>query len=359
MKNTYVAIMAGGIGSRFWPKSRISNPKQFLDVLGTGQSLIQMTFERFRRFLPAEQILVVTNEMYTGACQEHLPEIPADNILVEPLRRNTAPCVAYVAWKVAQKNPYANLIIAPSDHLILYPDKFIETLEKGLEFTAGADTLLTLGIRPTRPDTGYGYIQYHEEVIQEDIFRVKTFTEKPNKEIAEHFIKSGDYLWNAGVFLWNVQSVIKSFEQYSPEISSLFEQGKNVYNTPEEADFIEDIYPQCPNVSIDVAIMEKAQNVYVLPSSFGWSDLGTWTSVWDKAEKDEHNNKVLGDDVMVFDSKNSLVIGESGKLVIVQGMEDCCVVDTPDALLVCKLHNESTLKKIHGDIKHLKGEQFL
>lgn len=359
MQHTYVAIMAGGIGSRFWPQSRVNQPKQFLDVLGTGQSLIQMTFERFRKMVPAEQIMVVTNKQYADLCKEHLPEIPEKNILVEPYRRNTGPCVAYFSWKVAQLNPYANLIIAPSDHMITQPDVFIEKIKEGLDFIEGSDTLLTLGIRPTRPDTGYGYIQFLEEDYQGDIYRVKTFTEKPNAEIAQHFINSGDYLWNAGIFLWNAQSILQAFKEHSIEISSVFDETPEKFNTAEEAAYIEWVYSQCPNISVDNAIMEKAQNIFVLPSSFGWSDLGTWTSVWDNADKDEQENFIDGEQIMTFDVKNTLIKSPKGKMVVVQGLEDYCVIDTPDALLIYHKDQEVQLKAIHSKIKEETGDQYL
>lgn len=359
MNNTYVAIMAGGIGSRFWPQSRTNNPKQFLDIMGTGQSLIQMTFERFRKMVPAEQIMVVTNKQYATTCKEHLPEIPEENILVEPFRRNTGPCVAYFAWKVAQQNPYANLVIAPSDHMITQPDVFLDKIKEGLEFVTGSDTLLTLGMRPTRPDTGYGYIQFMEEDKQDNIYRVKTFTEKPNAEIAQHFLDSGDYLWNAGIFLWNAQSILQAFKQHAIEIASVFDEEKEKLNTPQEKEYIDWVYSQCPNISVDNAIMEKAQNIFVLPASFGWSDLGTWTSVWDNAEKDEHQNFVDGDKVMAIDTKNTLIKSTEGKLVVVQGLDNFCVIDTPDALLIYHKDQEPTLKKTHAKIKDETGETFL
>ncbi len=359
MNNTYVAIMAGGIGSRFWPESRKQHPKQFLDLLGTGDSLIKMTFDRYRKMVPAEHIYVITNNRYVDMCAEHLPEIPKENILAEPFRRNTAPCVAYIAYKLLAKNPYAKLIVAPSDHLITKPEAFYKIMQAGLDFVSGSNTLLTLGIRPTRPDTNYGYIQYLEEEEERQVFRVKTFTEKPNSEIAQRFLESGDFLWNSGMFLWNVDAITQAFMKCLPEVADIFEEGMDVYNTEKEVAFIEKAYSICPNISIDYGVMEKAENVFVLPSSFGWSDLGTWTSAWDNSQKDTHQNALRGANVMVYDSENTLVSAPNEKLVIVQGVKNLCIVDTKDALLIYRLNEEARLKEINGDVRRMKGEQYL
>ncbi len=360
MQNTYVAIMAGGIGSRFWPQSRISYPKQFLDILGTGESLLTTTFKRFSKIVGKDNIFIVTNERYADLCKEHLPDIKEEMILKEPSRRNTAPCIAYVTYKLAQQNPYAKLIVAPSDHLITDTDAFKDRITEGIEFVSGSNTLLTLGIRPTRPDTNYGYIQFHEEADQDNIHRVRTFTEKPNLEIAQSFLESGDFLWNSGIFLWSVQAIIEAFQQHLPEIAELFEEGKSAYNTPKEEAFLQDAYANCRNISIDYGIMEKAQNVYVIPSSFGWSDLGTWTSLWDNADKDEKGNVIHGSNIMAYGNENTLIktSGEE-RLVIVQGLKDCCVIDTKDALLICQLNQEHVLRKINDDIKEQKDKKYL
>lgn len=360
MKNTYIAIMAGGIGSRFWPQSRVNQPKQFLDILGTGESLIKMTFDRFAKIVPADHIFVVTNKQYVAQCEEHLPDIPKENILAEPIRRNTAPCIAYITYKLMAQNPYAKLVVAPSDHLIVKQDAFAEVIESGIDFVSSGNNLLTLGIRPTRPDTGYGYIQFlEEELEQQNVKHVKTFTEKPNLEIAQQFLDSGDFLWNSGIFLWSIQSIAHAFRQYLPEIAELFEAGKDKYNTDDEEAFITNAYSLCPKISIDYGIMEKAKNVFVMPSSFGWSDLGTWTSLWDNSDKDDDGNAIHSENVMHYDSKNILVKAPKDKLVIVQGLENCCVIDTEDALLICQLNQEQKVKEINADIKKEKGETYL
>ena len=361
MKNTYVAIMAGGIGSRFWPESRVNKPKQFLDILGTGESLIKMTFDRFAKVIPPENIMVVTNDQYVEQCKEHMPEMPHENIIAEPLRKNTAPCIAYVSYKLKEKNPYANLIVAPSDHLITKQDDFLKVVEEGIDFVSGGSSLLTLGIRPSRPDTGYGYIQYLESDSKDvpEAYRVKTFTEKPQLELAKQFVDSGDFLWNSGIFLWNVQTITESFRVHLPEIADLFEEAVGSYNTEAEKDIINRIYSQCPSVSIDYGIMEKASNVYVKPASFGWSDLGTWTSLWDMAERNENGNTIQGENIMSYDNKNTLIKAAGKRLVVVQGMEDCIIVDTDDSLLVCKANNEAKIKQINKDIKDQMDQKFL
>ncbi|MDE3253065.1 MAG: mannose-1-phosphate guanylyltransferase, partial [Bacteroidota bacterium] len=273
-KHHYVAIMAGGIGSRFWPKSRTAYPKQFLDILNTGKSLIRWTFERYASFIPLENIYIVTSLEYEAIVQEQLPELPRENILSEPSRKNTAPCVAYISFKLLQKDPQASLIVAPSDHMILDNEVFRNTTLKALDFVKHIKSLVTLGIKPTHPNTGYGYIQHEPMAVAEGIYKVKTFTEKPNLELAKTFLSSGDFLWNAGIFVWQVKNVVKAFEQFQPEMFELFDGEKENFNTEGESAAINRIYPLCTNVSIDIAIMEKADNVYVIPASFGWSDLG-------------------------------------------------------------------------------------
>lgn len=358
-QHNYVAIMAGGIGSRFWPVSRQNNPKQFLDILNTGKSLIQWTFERFSRFIPLENIYVVTNLQYAAKVQEQLPELPPENIVCEPSRKNTAPCIAYISHKIAKQDPEANIICAPADHLIMDPEAFSTICSKALHFCAGHDALLTLGIKPTRPDTGYGYIQFEQTAVSDNIFPVKTFTEKPNLELAKTFLQSGDFLWNAGIFLWNVQAVLRAFKRYQPELNELFEQEIPRINTPEEAEAIEFIYSQCTNISIDYAIMEKAENVFVIPANFGWSDLGTWNSAYDNMEKDYLSNAVAGKNVMVIDATNCMVKSQHDKLVVLQGLDNFIIVDTPDVLLICSKDQEQQIRDFVGDIKRGKGEKYL
>lgn len=350
--------MAGGVGSRFWPKSREAKPKQFLDILGTGKSLLQMTFERYARIVDPSRIYIVTHERYKDLCLADIPGLNPEQIVAEPSRRNTAPCVALIAWKIAQLNKYANLIVAPSDHLILDEEAFQDRIKEGIEMAKVEDVLITLGIRPTRPDTGYGYIQYHDGEPDVSIKKVKTFTEKPNLDLARNFLASGDFLWNSGMFIWNVRAIKEAFEQYLPEMADHFIEGEDKYNGPEEEAFIKEAYANCKNISIDYGIMEKADNVYVIPSSFGWSDLGTWTSLWAQAERDESGNVIQGD-VMAYDCKDSFVSAPEGKAVIVQGLEHVCVVDTNDALLICSLESEQKIKEMKLDLKEKTGSKYL
>lgn len=358
-KHQYVAIMAGGIGSRFWPKSRVAYPKQFLDILNTGKTLVQWTYERFRSFIPAENIYIVTSEEYTHIVQEQLPQLAAANILSEPSRKNTAPCIAWISYKLLQKDPEASLIIAPSDHLITDNEAFRNICLKALEFVSGIKAFVTLGITPTSPNTGYGYIQHEPLTAAENIYKVKTFTEKPNLELAKTFLSSGDFLWNAGIFVWQVKNVIKAFEQHQPEMFEVFETEKEHFNTPEENNAIERIYPLCTNISIDYAIMEKADNVYVIPSSFGWSDLGTWNSAYENLEKDYLGNAVAGKNVVVIDATNSMVSVPDNKLVVLQGLDDFIVVDTDDVLLICKKDKEQDIKQYVAEVKRYKGDEYL
>lgn len=358
-KNNYVAIMAGGIGSRFWPMSRTDFPKQFLDILNTGRTLIQATYDRFALFIPAENIFVVTSEQYKDIVAEQLPELPKDNILCEPSRKNTAPCIAYISYKLRQINPEANLICAPADHIILMPEEFKKTALEALHFTAHIKALVTLGIKPTHPNTGYGYIQYEQQSVSDNVFKVKTFTEKPDKELAKTFISSGDFLWNAGIFVWQIKNIIKAFENFLPEMHDVFDAEKANFFTDDEKEAIERIYPQCVNISIDYGIMEKADNVYIIPSSFGWSDLGTWASAYDNLEKDYLANAVAGANVMVIDATNNMVHADNKKLVLLQGLDDFIVVDTKDVLLICKKDKEQAIKEYVAEVKRNKGDKFL
>ncbi len=351
--------MAGGIGSRFWPISRSHYPKQFLDILGTGRTLIQWTHARFKNICPPENIYFITNEAYVPLIKDQLPEVADAQIIGEPSRKNTAACAAYFAHKINALNPNANIILSPADHLILDENAFQQSVFEGLNFVKNNDALLTLGIKPTRPDTGYGYIQYDQEHSIDTIFKVKTFTEKPTIDIARAFLKSGDFLWNAGIFLWNVQSILKAFANYMPEMNELFDQIKVHYNTKYEHAEIERTYPLCVNTSIDYAVMEKADNVFVLPAQFGWSDLGTWESAYENSEKDYLGNAVHGDNVMVIDSSECMVKAPHKKLVLLQGLEQFIVIDTPDVLMICERNKEQHIKEYVSEIKRNKGEKFL
>ncbi len=355
MKNNYCVIMAGGIGSRFWPFSRNDKPKQFLDFFGTGKSLLQMTFSRFQQIVPTENIIIVTNQLYKDLILEQLPEISSKQILLEPLRRNTAPCIAYAINRIQSITSEANIIITPSDHLILKEVDFIQTIKTGLDFIQANNSLLTLGIKPNRPETGYGYIQIEEG--KGDLRKVKTFTEKPNLALAKVFVESGEFFWNSGIFLWNLQAITDAFKNLLPEVSSKFESGKAYYNTTEENEFINKIYPSCQNISIDYGILEKAPNVHVLCSDFGWSDLGTWGSLYDISQKDEQENVSLKSYTQYYNSSKNIVTVSEGKLAVIEGLEGYIVAETDDVLLICKKEEEQKIRQIVNDISiRFKGD---
>ena len=358
-KHTYVAIMAGGIGSRFWPVSRTGYPKQFLDILDTGKTFIQQTFERFLSFVPLQNIYVVTADEYVGITKEQLPQLPAENIVSEPFRKNTAPCIAYISFKLQQLDPEAALIVAPADHLILDEAKFRDVCTKALGFAHRYNALLTLGIKPTHPNTGYGYIQHEDQNLEDSLYKVKTFTEKPNKELAQTFLASGDFLWNSGIFVWKVSRCLEAFHAHLPEMYELFAAEQARFNTADERAVIENIYPQCSNISIDFGVMEKANNVYVIPASFGWSDLGTWNSAWENMEKDYFDNAVTGEKVIVFDTSKSMIHAPDGKLMVLQGLDDYIIVDTKDVLLVCQKAKEQEIKEYVAEVKRNMGDKYL
>ena len=361
-KNNYALIMAGGVGSRFWPVSRTEFPKQFIDFFGVGKTLIQSTYDRFLQICPPENIFIVTNDIYVDLVKEQIPSIGANQILAEPIMRNTAPCIAYGSMKIAELNPDAVIIVAPSDHTIANQQGFIDALNHSIQAAAHNNVLITLGIKPNRPDTGYGYIQYVDEVLPSDelIHKVKTFTEKPNLELAQTFVKSGDFLWNAGIFIWSAKAINQAFEKHLPDMHEIFVQGNAFYNTENEVKFIANAYLQCTNTSIDFAIMEKATNVYVLPADFGWSDLGTWASIYEMAEKDYVGNAVIpSDQVMMFDSSNCMVNVPSNKLVILQSLHNYIVVESNNTLLICPRSEEQNVKNIVADVKSKFGGKFI
>lgn len=359
MKNNYALIMAGGIGSRFWPISRTSYPKQFIDILGTGKTLIQQTYERFLKIVPKENIFILTNDNYIHLVKKQLDNIDDAQIIGEPIMRNTAPCIAYGSHKIRKINPNAAIVVAPSDHLILDNDEFIRCINVALNAASKNNCLITLGIKPSRPDTGYGYIQYNTQKIEENFFKVKTFTEKPSLEIAKTFVQSGDFLWNAGIFVWSAENIIQSFEKYLPEMNDIFLEGTEIYNTDKEKEFIQSAFTQCTNISIDYGIMEKADNVYVLPTEFGWSDLGTWASVYELSEKDYVGNAVRpAERVIMYDSSNCMVNVPIGKLVVLQGLHDYIVVEDNNTLLICPRDQEQEIKQIVAEIKQRFGPEF-
>lgn len=358
MKDNYCVIMGGGIGSRFWPFSRESYPKQFLDFFGTGRSLLQMTFDRFAQIIPTENIYIVTNQIYYDLIKEQLPELTDEQILLEPCRRNTAPCIAYAAYHIHACNPNANIVVAPSDHLILKEDVFLKDVQKGLDFVKENKALVTLGIKPSRPETGYGYIQSSDTMLN-DFTKVKTFTEKPNLELAKVFYESGEFFWNSGLFLWNVNSILDAFEKFLPDISVRFDMGKEKFNTEEERGFIEENFPYCPKISIDYGIMEKADNVYMLCADFGWADLGTWGSLFDIAQKDEQNNATLKSKAMLYEcSGNIIALENPNRLAVVQGLEDFIVAESGNVLLICKKEDEQRIKQFVADAQIKYGKEF-
>ena len=361
-KDYFCVIMAGGVGARFWPMSRTDHPKQFIDILGTGETLIQRTFKRFVKICPAENIYIVTNEIYKDLVTKQIPEIPENNIVLEPAMRNTAPCIAYANYKINAVNPDAKIVVAPSDHLILDEDQFLNDILKALEAATENNWLVTLGIKPSRPDTGYGYIQYDDQEKYEKnprISKVKTFTEKPDAELAEKFLESGDFLWNAGIFIWSLKSIMNAFDEHLDDVNDLFRDGIGKYNTPEEKGFIDEIYASCRKISIDYGVMEKASNVYVQSVDFGWSDLGTWGSLYEVWKKDENRNAVSGKKVMLYDTRNCIINMPKDKLVVLQGLDDYIVVEEDDALLVCKKSDEQQIRQFVNDIKNNQGEQFI
>lgn len=359
MSNTYVAIMAGGIGSRFWPESRTAKPKQFLDILNTGKTLIQMTYERFLTIVPKENIYVVTAESYEALVKEQLPEMADSQILKEPMRRNTAPCITYVCDKIYARDKNATIVVAASDHLILEEQRFLEVVQRCVDFVKDNTYLVTIGVKPTKPSTGYGYIQFEDDKAQEEFFKVKTFTEKPTLDIAKTFLESGDFLWNSGMFVWKAKTLLEAIRKFLPEVSDAFKDGADYYDTPGEEAFIRNAYTQCTNISIDYGVMEKADNVYTIPAQFGWSDIGSWDSLYDEYKHDYLGNAVAGQNVKIYDSANNMIMVPDKKLVVVQGLTDYCVVDTDDVLLICEKAKEQEIKQITVDLKVADMDQYL
>lgn len=362
-KNTYVLIMAGGVGSRFWPKSRNHFPKQFIDILGIGKSLLQLTYERFLKICPNDQIYILTNEGYFDLVTEQLPAILQRNILLEPSRNNTAPCIAYATYKISKLNPKANIVVAPSDHLILKEEVFLEKIEGALDFSSKNNALLTLGITPTRPDTGYGYIKYQDLSIEnqgvpDEIKKVNAFMEKPILTKAEEYLKSGDCVWNAGIFIWSASSLKKAFEKHAPEITTVFESGLLFYNTVDEAKFITENYPLSPNISIDYAILEKADNVYTIPADIGWSDLGTWASLHAVGEKDAANNMVNLEKINLKDTNNCIIHLPNDKAAVIRGLDNYIVVDDGDVLLIYPKSEEQEIKQVAKDMVNDHGSKY-
>jgi mannose-1-phosphate guanylyltransferase len=345
--------MAGGIGSRFWPLSTADRPKQFIDILGIGKTLLQLTFERFNRIMPAENVYIVTSENYKNLVMSQLPQISESQVLLEPLRRNTAPCIAFATYRILSICPTAKIVVSPSDHLILKEDLFLNEIEKGLQFVGEREVLLTLGIQPSRPETGYGYIQVNEKVDFnqfDNLYKVKTFTEKPDLAMAQVFVDSGEFYWNSGIFLWSAIAIQNALEKFLPDVNSLFENGKKLINTPDECFFINKTYSECPNISIDYGIMEKADNVYVLTADFGWSDLGTWGSLYENHPLDNKGNAVSGNKVFLYETEGCIANLPPDKIAVIQGLKDYIVVESQKTLLICKKADEQQIRQFVADV---------
>lgn len=341
----HLVIMAGGIGSRFWPMSTPDKPKQFVDVLGTGRTLIQLTVDRFKNICAPEQIWIVTSKNYIDWIHQQLPEIPQENILLEPCMRNTAPCIAYVTWKIKERDPDANLVISPADHVVMDTECFRRVIREGLEFSNNTDRIVTVGIMPHRPETGYGYIKAGTDVEQEHFYKVEAFKEKPSREVAQQYIDDGGYYWNSGIFIWSAKTIEKAFREFQPALASSFDQISGRFYTSDEQVLIDEYYPQCEKISIDYAVMEHADNIYVIPASFGWSDLGTWGSLYELSGKDTTKNAVIGDSIRMIDSENCIVSVPNGKRCILEGLDGYIVVDNNKSLLICKKENEQHIKE--------------
>ena len=358
--NTYCIIMAGGIGSRFWPLSKSSTPKQFLDILGMGKSLIRQTYERFLPVCPKENFLVVTNSEYKNLVLKEIPELTETQVLQEPFRRNTAPCIAYANAFIRTREKNANIIVTPADHLIINEDAFIQSIEQGIEFTTKKEALLTLGIKPHRPETGYGYIQIGKSEAKTPAFKkVKTFTEKPNTELAKVFFESGEFFWNSGIFIWTLTDIDQAFEKHLPDIQQLFKNLDDKIGSDIEQETLTQTYTECKNISIDYGIMEKAENVYVQTVNFGWSDLGTWSSLYEYSAQDINDNAVINGKVLLYDTKKSIVNVPKDKIAIIKGLENYIVVDSGAELLICPKDNEQQIKQFTTDIKAEYGDLHL
>ncbi len=346
--NNHLVIMAGGIGSRFWPMSSPSCPKQFTDVLGCGKTLLQLTYNRFKDLITPQNVWVATSADYANIVKEQLPEIPQENILLEPCRRNTAPCIAYVSWRIKAINPKANIVVSPSDHIVIQEKEFQRVIASSLKFAEESDAIVTLGMKPTRPETGYGYIQAdlsYSTARNKEIFRVDSFREKPDFETAKKYIAKNYFFWNAGIFIWNVNTIVNAFRIYQPDISQIFENLLPVYGTPKEQERINEVFPICESISIDYAILEKAEEIYVFPADFGWSDLGTWGSLLTNSEKDIYGNACIGQNISLYETSNCMIHTTQEKKVIVQGLNGYIVAEKNNTLLICKLSEEQRIKE--------------
>ncbi|WP_018910011.1 mannose-1-phosphate guanylyltransferase [Prevotella veroralis] len=350
--NNHLVIMAGGVGSRFWPMSTTEHPKQFIDVLGVGRTLLQLTYDRFSGVVPSDNVWVVTNQKYVDLVHEQLPEMPLNHILSEPCRRNTAPCIAYVSWRIKKENPKANIVVSPSDHVVMDNTEFRRVVTNCMKFTAETDAIVTLGMKPTRPETGYGYIQADLSTASarnKEIYRVDHFREKPDLETAERYIRQNNFFWNAGIFIWSASTIVNAFRIYQPSVARIFEQIMNVLGTSEEQRVIDEVYPECENISVDYAIMERAEEIFVCPASFGWSDLGTWGSLMAQSQRDLYGNAIIGNEIHLFDSRNCIVHTTEECKVVIQGLDGYIVAEQGGKLLICKLSEEQRLKQFTGE----------
>ena len=348
----HLVIMAGGVGSRFWPMSTTDRPKQFIDVLGVGRSLLQLTLDRFKGICAPENVWIVTNQKYFELVKEQLPEVPVGNILCEPCRRNTAPCIAYVSWRIKSQDPKANIVVTPSDHIVADEVEFRRVVKSCLKFTGETDAIITLGMKPNRPETGYGYIQADLSTSSprnKEIYRVDKFREKPDLETAMSYIQQNNFFWNAGIFIWSVSTIVNAFRVYQPALSKIFEGLMDVYGTDQEQVMIDKLYPECENISVDYAIMEKAEEIFVCPADFGWSDLGTWGSLLAQTKRDLYGNSCIGPNITMFDSHNCIVHTTGERKVVVQGLDDCIVAEKDGMLLICKLSEEQRIKQFSGE----------
>ncbi len=350
--NNHLVIMAGGVGSRFWPMSTADRPKQFIDVLGVGKSLLQLTYQRFGDFCPLDNVWVVTNKKYVALVHEQLPDIPAENILQEPCRRNTAPCIAYVSWRIKARDPKANVVVTPSDHIVTDETEFRRIIGLCMDFTEDSDAIVTLGMKPNRPETGYGYIKADlsmSSLRQKEIFRVDKFKEKPDYDTAKEYIKDSSYFWNAGIFIWSVSTIVNAFRVYQPAIAKIFENLTPVYGTAEEQARIDAVYPECENISVDYAIMERVEEIFVCPADFGWSDLGTWGSLQMQTKRDLYGNSLIGHNIQMYESHNCIVHTLQQKQVVIQGLDNYIVAEKDGILLICKLEEEQRIKQFSGE----------
>ncbi len=350
--NNHLVIMAGGVGSRFWPMSTADRPKQFIDVLGVGKSLLQLTYQRFGDFCPLDNVWVVTNKKYVALVREQLPDIPAENILQEPCRRNTAPCIAYVSWRIKARDPKANVVVTPSDHIVTDETEFRRIIGLCMDFTEDSDAIVTLGMKPNRPETGYGYIRADlsmSSLRQKEIFRVDKFKEKPDYDTAKEYIKDSSYFWNAGIFIWSVSTIVNAFRVYQPAIAKIFENLTPVYGTAEEQARIDAVYPECENISVDYAIMERVEEIFVCPADFGWSDLGTWGSLQMQTKRDLYGNSLIGHNIQMYESHNCIVHTLQQKQVVIQGLDNYIVAEKDGILLICKLEEEQRIKQFSGE----------